>query len=356
MTGTSPFLRAAAAVCALLLCAPAADADGERSIVLLNWSDYIDQALIDEFSAETGIGIEQVYYANDTDRDAIVAQSAPGEFDVVIMSGDRLKLLSDAGWLAPIGEREVPNASHIDDQWRTLFPPAGQYALPMSWGTVGIAYRRDMLSQPIDSWSDIFEPTEELCGRIWMFDDGRENFEIALLALGFHESDPTQAQLDAAKQLLMSQRDCVAAYDYADIAEGSRLIAGEIAAAVVYSDDAVYFTNTEERIEFVLPDDRTILWVDHYTVPASSTRKAEAYAFIDFMNRPANAARLAETLWFLSPNRPARAQMSANMLRHPAIALPAGVERMVEQPRSASTLRSINLMTAELWSYEGSRQ
>lgn len=355
MTGTSPFLRAAAAVCALLLCAPAADADSERSIVLLNWSDYIDQALINEFSAETGIGVQQVYYANDTDRDAIVAQSDPGEFDVVIMSGDRLQLLSDAGWLAPIGEQEVPNASHIDDEWRTLFAPAGEYALPMSWGTVGIAYRRDMLSRPIDSWSDVFEPTEELCGRLWMFADGRENFEIALLALGVDESDPTPAELDAARQLLMHQRDCVAAYDYPDITKDSQLIAGEIAAALVYSGDAVYFANREDRIEYVLPDDRTILWVDHYTVPASSTRKSEAYAFIDFMNRPGNAARLAETLWFLSPNRPARSLMSANVLRHPTIALPADVERMVEQPRSAGTLRSINLITAELWSIEGVR-
>ena len=184
MEGTRSFLRAAAAACALLLCASAPAADGERTIVLLNWSDYIDQSLIEEFSAETGIGVQQVYYANDTDRDAIVAQSDPGEFDVVIMSGDRLELLSGAGWLAPLGEQQVPNAAHIDDQWRTLFSPASQFALPMSWGTVGIAYRRDLLSDPIESWSDVFEPTEELCGRLWMFADGRENFEIALLALG----------------------------------------------------------------------------------------------------------------------------------------------------------------------------
>ena len=134
MEGSNSNLRAATVACALLLCAALAPVHADDHIVLLNWSDYIDQALIEEFTAETGIRVEEVFYSSDSDRDAILARSEPGEFDVVIVSGDRLDLLVSSGWLAPMSEREVPNAVHVDEEWRQKYPSAHDYSLPMTWG------------------------------------------------------------------------------------------------------------------------------------------------------------------------------------------------------------------------------
>ena len=151
----------------------------------------------------------------------------------------------------------------------------------------------------------------------------------------------------------MKVQPCVAEYDYIDINERSQLIAGDAAATVTYSGEAIYLSSIDTRIEYVLPDDRTIVWFDHYTIPSSSARREQAYRFLDFMNRPANAARLAETLSIISPNQAARELLPEELKQHPALTPPQGTATLVEQPRDARTVRLINSLSSELISDAG---
>ena len=247
MEGSNSFLRAAAAACALLVWVAVTPARAADQVVLLNWPDYFDPALIDEFRAETGIVIEQVTYEDDSDRDEMIALAEPGEFDVVVISSDRLNILIRAGWLASLSEREAPNIANIDAEWRGDVPEAVGHAVPMAWGTVGIAYRRDLVEAPITSWDQIFAPDPGLCGRFWMLSDSRERIKLALLKLGHLEHETTAAHLNEARDLLLSQMDCVAEYRYPDLTAEARLVSGEIASAVMYGNDAAMLSRFEPR-------------------------------------------------------------------------------------------------------------
>ena len=66
------------------------------------------------------------------------------------------------------------------------------------------------------------------------------------------------------------------------------------------------------------------------------------------MNRPANAARLAETLSIISPNQAARDLLPEELKHHPALTPPQGTLTLVEQPRDARTVRLINALSSEL--------
>lgn len=348
MEGSNSNLRAAAAACALLSCTAAYPAGAADRVVLLNWPDYFDPAVAEEFRAETGIDIEQVDYADDSDRDAMIALAEPGEFDVVVVSSDRVELLSDSGWLAPLGEHEAPNTANIDPEWWNSVPEARGFAVPMAWGTVGIAYRRDLVEEPITSWNQVFAPDAGLCGHFWMLSDSRENIKLALLYLGYIAEETTAAHLAGARDLLLSQMDCVAEYRYPDLTGEAKLVTGEIAAAVMYGNDAAILSRLEPRIEFVVPDDLTIRWTDYLIVPEASQRKPSAYRLIDFLNRPDIAAQLADYLSFASPIAAARARQSADVVEHPAIAPGRGVRMFEDRSPHRNIIRFMNTLIAEL--------
>ena len=68
-------------------------------------------------------------------------------------------------WLAPLDLEQIPNLKHIDKHWLTAFPAAQGYAAPYFWGTMGIAYRSDLVTTPPTSWMDILKPEKACAAR-----------------------------------------------------------------------------------------------------------------------------------------------------------------------------------------------
>ena len=117
-----------------------------------------------------------------------------------------------------------------------------------------------------------------------MVADSWELVGIALLALGydFNSEDPTQ--LDAAGNLLLSQRGFVSRYGYPNLSEESSLVSGETVAATMYSGDALALKDVDPRITYVVPEEGTFLWCDYLTVATASSDPKLALAFIDFLH------------------------------------------------------------------------
>jgi len=62
---------------------------------------------------------------------------------------------------------------------------AEDYAAPVLWGTFGIGHREDLVPEPIVSWMQLLEPTDELQGKIVMIRQLRDLIGVALKALGY---------------------------------------------------------------------------------------------------------------------------------------------------------------------------
>src|SRR5688572_11935807 len=61
-------------------------ADGPETIVLYNWSEYMDPSVLDDFTKETNIKvIEEIFDSNETVRAKLLA-GADG-YDVIVPSG-----------------------------------------------------------------------------------------------------------------------------------------------------------------------------------------------------------------------------------------------------------------------------
>lgn len=291
----------------------------EQELVFLTWADYIDPGLVAEFEQAEGVKVRFVYFESDFIRNEILVQTDARGFDLASVDGGSIGALANRGWLAPVSEREVPNLTRIDPDQRNAYERAAQYGVPYTWGTLGIAYRADMVSRPPTRWMDLFRPESSLDGRILMIQDPRELIGMALKALGYSANSEHPEELAAAERLLKEQRPHVKSYSYISLSEDSSLVSGETAAAMIYNGDALMLQQYNPQIRFVLPREGGGIWVDYLVVMAASPRKALAARFIDFLNQPENAARNAAFVFYATPNLAAERLLPASFLNDPRI-------------------------------------
>lgn len=321
-------------------------ADPRPELVFFTWADYVDPAVIADFEHESGARVRQVFFESDDDRnDKLLATEGRG-YDVVTVDQGSLGLLVRRGWLEPLDEAPVPNRGHLDPKWVDAVPDGRRYGVPYFWGTLGIGYREDLVPDPPRSWAELFRPTKALHGQVLMIQDARELVGMALKSLGYSANSAEPSELAAAEKLLRSQRPYVQSYSYVNLTEKSALVTGAAAVAMVYNGDALKLQELDPRIRYVIPAEGGSLWGDYLTVARSSTNKALAHRFLDFLHRPEIAARNAAFVHYATPNRAAAALMPPEYREDPVIHPDAAVLARYEHlgafpPRAAKARNDI---------------
>ena len=318
-------MRTWAYVVALCLaCLRPAQADPVE-LALFIWPDYIDREVLTAFHRETGITVHQVTYESDDLKDDMLVSTQGEGLDLVVGTAQSMLSYKEKAWIAPLQVKSMPNLRHVDPVWAGYFPGSAGHAVPYFWGTIGIAWRKDKVKGPIESWDALLKPDKSLQGRILMLNDSADLVAIALKSLGNSMMSADARQLDAAEALLLAQRPYVSRYGYEDLSEKASLITGQNWMSAVYNGDGLYLKSLDPRIEFVVTKEGTPTWLDEIAVLSSSKHVAEAMQFIDFINRPDMAAKLSESLMFATPNLEGRKHISRAVLDDPAIYPPQSV-------------------------------
>lgn len=325
MSVISPRLITGQVLClilALLLLGPGGTLAADRPVDelrILTWSEYMDPEIVAEFEQAHNARITFTYFESDETRNDFLLEADGADYDLVLCNGISLRGYRKRGWLAPLEMAQMPNLRHIAPRWTQAFPAAEGHAVPFTWGTMGIAYRRDLVSTPLDSWMDLLQPQPDLQGKIVMIKSSRDLLAAALLALGHSVNSADSQALRQAEELLIGQKPHVKVYSYISLTEQSALVTGEAVAAMVYNGDALMVQEHNENIAYVVPREGSNLWVDYWVVMRPSPEKQLAMAFLDFINQPAIAARMAKFVHYATPNHAAEALLPAAFRNNPAI-------------------------------------
>jgi len=274
----------------------------KQELVIYNWGDYLDPELVKNFEDTHKIKVTQVYYSFDEQRTEQLLETAGKGYDLILTSGVDLGSYVKRGWLAPLEMNRAPNLKHLYPKWRQAFPDAEKYAVPYFWGTLGIVYRSDLVKTPITSWKQLFVPSEELRGKIGMVEDPREIVAMALKSLGYSLNSEDKVAMGKVKTLLKAQKPFVKSYLYVSLEEDSSLVKGDIVASMAYNGDALMVAEHDENIVYVLPEEGGNIWVDYFTVAKHANNPEMAYAFLNFINDPENAAQQADFVYCATPN------------------------------------------------------
>ena len=308
---------------------PAPGAPGSE-LHLFIWANYIDPAVLADFTKETGIKVvEENFDSNETLRAKLEA-GATG-YDLITPSDYAVQGLIEAKLLAELDLAKLPNLKHLAPRFREIwYDPGNKHSVPYLWGTTGIGYDATKVDPPPASWADLLDSArlEKYKGRIGMLDDAREALGAALKWKGKSLNAVAGADLEAAKAVLIAQKPFVARYDsetYDDL-----LLTGDLVMAQGWSGEIARARMQNPNLRFVIPKEGGVIWADNLAIPTSAKNKAAALMFIDFVNRPEVGARIVNFLRYPSANDGARAHIRPEILNDPQIYPPADVMERLE--------------------------
>ena len=288
-------------VFALSLCAAGCGNSGKVTINVLNWGDYIDEDLLDQFTEETGIEVN--YQTMATNEEMLVKLEASDcIYDVCFPSDYIIEKLIEKDLLHELNKENIPNLANIDERFLDLsFDPGNRYSVPYFWGTVGILYNTTMVDEPVDSWDILWD--EQYADQIIMYDSVRDTIGITLIRLGYDINTRDEAEVLAAQEALIAQKPLVRAY-LTDDAK-MELVNGTAAMCVTYSGDALMAIAENDDLAYAVPKEGSNIWFDNIIIPKTSQHTEEAEAFINFLCDAEVAKQNAEYIYYCSPNRAA---------------------------------------------------
>lgn len=133
-----------------------------------------------------------------------------------------------------------------------------------------------------------------------LIDSMRDLMAAALFFKGFSPNTRSASELKAAGDLLRSARTKRMVGFYGSPDSVAKVLAGDAWVAIAYNGDAV--AKLDEKTEYAVPKEGTIVWVDAMTIPAKAPNPEGAHRFIDFILKPEVGAQLSNFLDYASPN------------------------------------------------------
>jgi len=267
----------------------------ETTLYVLNWGDYVNQDVIDSFSAEFGVNVvlEEVD-SNEAMYEKI--KSGNTNYDIAIPSDYMIERLIEENLIKELDKTKMPNFEDgiFEPAVYELMTKAGinKYAVPYFYGSIGLMYRNDMEEYVKEhGFGVLFDKTTTPDDtRIGMYNSSRDSVASALLYLDYDVNTMDENKLNEAEELLSNMDYQV----WGDDNLKTEIVAGNLDIALVYSGDyfdSFYIALEEEAdIEFnYMTPKHTNIWVDAMVVPNLSHNSELAYEFINYFINPENA-------------------------------------------------------------------
>ena len=279
----------------------------QQQLFLFNWGNYIDPELIKEFEAETGI---QVVYETFDSNDAMEAKLKQGgtRYDIVFPSESSITKLVNQNLLQKLDHSKIKGLENISPfLLNSPVDKGNQYTIPYFWGTVGIMVNTKYIDpESIQTWNDLWK--EDFKNKVLVLDGNREALGMALQSLGYSLNSKNENELHAAEVKLKELKPNVRAVLNEEIKTMMKLEEAPI--GMGYSGDAAAVAEENPNVQYILPKDGSAVWTDNFAIAHTAVNIDGAYAFINFMLRPENAARNAEYVGYSTPNEKAKELMN----------------------------------------------
>ena len=299
-----------------------------------NWQDYIDPTILDDFSDASGLTVSYATYAsNDELEERLILAAASRRrgregdtFDLIVPSENLLTRLRSIDGLQELDPDIVVSLGNLAEQYRKEpFDPGNRFSVPWATGTTGIGYDATAFDEP-PGWDVFLDPTYE--NRMTILNEMRDAFGAALFALADDPNTRDPVVIDAAADYLIQAKGVIRGFDsatYLDLLAG-----GELACAEAYSSDVQIARRENPNLEYVIPAEGGLRWIDSLCIPVDAGNPQGANEFIEFYLGPEVSATNAVASQVDTGNEAARAFIPAEILGNPAIFPP---------PETLATLR-----------------
>ncbi|NIR87489.1 spermidine/putrescine ABC transporter substrate-binding protein [Candidatus Bathyarchaeota archaeon] len=274
---------------------------------IFNWTYYLNRPRLDRWCGDHGIALSYDTYES---GDALLGKlegAYPGAtgYDICVMTDSDIPYAIDQGYFEPIDLDKIPNFELIPDEFIDPdYDPENEYTVIYSYGTTGIGWNSDEVTEGITKWADIFDPARGILDKynkkITMMKDTIEVLAAAMFYLGLDPNSCEEDDLNAAKEALITQKPYLATYAETEeimtgLETGDFVIShgwnGDIGGIVYESSETeIKLEKVLPNIRYVVPEEGGIVWFDNFAIPKGAPHPKAAHAFINFMLDPKTAA------------------------------------------------------------------
>lgn len=269
------------------LAAGMASAEGELSIY--HWFEYIPAELVEKFEVENDISVTIDTYDSNEALLAALKAGKLGSYDVAVPGDYMVEIMAGEGLLDTIADGELANKGNIEADWADPpFDPGRTHSIPYQWGSTSFSVNRDVYAGDINTTDILFDPPEELSGKINMLDSQGEVIAMASLHLGIPQCSTNREQLKQLDELLQSAKPHWASFG-SDVAKDV-LVSGDAAAGMIYNGFSAKAREEGANIEYAYPDEGYVVWMDNVVLLQDAPNRENALLFMDFLLEPENIA------------------------------------------------------------------
>ncbi len=324
---------AGAALLAGAVIMPMTAGAADRVVNVFNWSDYIDESVLEEFTKETGIEVVYDVFDSNEILETKLLAGATG-YDVVVPSGTFLARQIQAGVFRKLEKDKLSNLGNMWDaiaERTAAYDPGNDHAINYMWGTTGFGYNEEQIAErmpdaPVDSWDMLFNPEVIAkfadCG-IHILDAPTELLPAAMNYLGLNPDSHDKADLAKGAELLKKIRPHVQKFHSSEYINA--LANGDICLAMGWSGDVLQARDRADEAEkgvtinYVIPKEGALMWFDMMAIPADAPHPEEAHIFLDFIMRPDVIAKASNYVYYANGNDASRALLEEDVIGDPAI-------------------------------------
>jgi putative spermidine/putrescine transport system substrate-binding protein len=290
---------------------------GEGQLNLVAWEGYAQPEWVKPFEKQSGCVVHAKYAGSSDEMVTLMRQGGGSQYDMVSASGDASLRLIRGGDVAEMNVALVP-------EWKNFIPQlqspshntvdGKHYGISLQWGPNILMYNSKAISPAPRSWSAIYDPKYK--GQISVPNNPIQIADAALYlsktkpSLGI--TDPyelTEAQLNAAAELLKTQRPLIKKYwalasDEIELFKSNDVTIG---AAWPYQQNTLLADKV--AVKSLIPSEGATGWADTWMLAAHAKDPNCAYKWVNWVSTPKVQAEQALSFGETPANTKACAEM-----------------------------------------------
>ena len=267
-------------------------------INMLAWYGHGEADVVAEYEAANNVKFKPKYYAGGDNMLALIAQSPPGTYDLILSDGEFVQQLNAAGYIDEMNPADYPFDDMLHEDF-TRFPGHWKddklFSMILRGGHLGVSYNKNAVTaEEAKSYKCFWKP--ELEGKVGHFDWHLPNLGMMSLYNGNGAAlwDLDDDKWDNLQETTTSLRSQVGGFfDYGGTFNS--LKNGEMLAMCGIGD---WITGVLEKdgapVASVIPDEGGIQFTESYSIGKGSEKTEEVKKFIQYMMSPEGQVKSAQ--------------------------------------------------------------
>lgn len=272
----------------------ATNAVAADNLNVLTWCDHEDPALLEPFEKANNVKINFKDIDSTAAALAVLGQSKPGDWDVLVVDQTDTGRLVQMKILAPLNAKDFPFAdipAEIADAKLTSVDGT-LYTVPEKFGYNTVAFNKAVVDpKAMEDINAIWDPKYK--GRIAIYDYYVPVIEYVAIALGKKPADLTSSDLPAIKEKLIALKANAAMVG--DVTTVQQALATGAVDILVGGGEWVTAGMAKDNpdLDYVIPGQGGVRWQQGLGVFAASKNKDLATKFVQYIVSPEAQGKLA---------------------------------------------------------------